>query len=229
MHVPTKARPGFTLIELLVVIAIIAILIGLLLPAVQAVREAAARVKCQNNLKQIGLAVHHYDLTTGRVPPGYIGTAPFITQDPADANAAPWCGCLVLLLPYLEQNAIYRELRMNLSIDRPVGPAWYQTAENYAAALHRVPLFLCPSDDLDSTYDNPDCLIVVRAYVANKGNGPELGHSAGKVSTLGAGQLGLTNYVGLMGSPCTGNPAVDPYANVFQSDTKYSLLDVTTH
>lgn len=126
----SRAR-AFTLIELLMVIAIISVLIGLLLPAVQKVREAASRTKCTNNLKQIGLALHQYELADGRLPPlrawpegtpsGYLG-----------APAWP-----VLLLPYIEQSNLHREWRF----DRPF-PFGEQSL---TARTTAVPLYFCPS------------------------------------------------------------------------------------
>jgi prepilin-type N-terminal cleavage/methylation domain-containing protein len=96
-------RIGFTLVELLVVIAIIGLLISLLMPAVQKAREAANRISCANNLKQIGLAMHHYHLDFGKLPPRAR------LAGPADANRSAGATWAVLILPYMEQDNLYRQ------------------------------------------------------------------------------------------------------------------------
>ncbi|HXH11959.1 MAG TPA: DUF1559 domain-containing protein, partial [Alphaproteobacteria bacterium] len=104
----TASRPsGFTLIELLVVLAIIAVLLGLLLAGVQKVREAANRLACANNLKQIGLALHHYHDANGSFPPGSVASAVNPGNQP---GMAPWT---VYVLPYLEQAALHGRYDFN--------------------------------------------------------------------------------------------------------------------
>ena len=130
----TPSRHGFTLIELLVVIAIIAILIGLLLPAVQKVRESAARAQSQNNLKQLGLALHGYHDANGLFPPGY--QAGYTGQPAPSVDAAPGWAWGAFLLPHLEQDNLYRQLRL----DRP---CWDSTNAPAVRAAPKV--FLCPA------------------------------------------------------------------------------------
>lgn len=128
-HCTRRIRQAFTLIELLVVIAIIAILIGLLLPAVQKVREAAARAKCQNNLKQIALAAHNYASALGYLPAGSGNL-------PSGATSAP--SLLSMILPYVEQAGIYNQFNFKDDVNN--------NAANALARTSQVPIYLCPSD-----------------------------------------------------------------------------------
>ncbi len=120
---------GFTLVELLVVIAIIGVLVGLLLPAVQAAREAMRRASCQNNLHQVGLALHNYHAAFNRFPPGAIEVRPEV----ADGKQFAWSA---FVLAHLEQAALAERIDFNLPFDDPV---------NAEAAGEIVPAYVCPS------------------------------------------------------------------------------------
>jgi prepilin-type N-terminal cleavage/methylation domain-containing protein/prepilin-type processing-associated H-X9-DG protein len=139
-------RPGFTLVELLVVIAIIAILIGLLLPAVQKVRDAAARTQCQNNLKQLGLATLNYESTFGYLPPVQLRVANDLDPNAQFAGATIGVSYLTLLLPFVEQDAIYRQINTQVSMFDTVNipPNGPHSGANSAYASV-VKTYLCPS------------------------------------------------------------------------------------
>ena len=128
------AKEGFTLVELLVVIAIIGILIGLLLPAVQSVRESARRVRCSNNLRQVGIALQNHHASLGEFPAGVTGFRPFFGGDSSQRNLA-WS---VYLLPFIEQNNLFLSLDLELAFDHP---------DNSEAAATMISTFICPSVD----------------------------------------------------------------------------------
>ncbi len=140
-----KKRSGFTLIELLVVIAIIAVLIALLLPAVQAAREAARRVQCVNNLKQIGIALHNYHDTLGCFPFGLIVLAannPMVVSGFTDQGHYRY-SVLAELTPYLEQTNVFNALNFQLPIFNAQSVAFPQNTTVYSS---KVQIFSCPSD-----------------------------------------------------------------------------------
>ncbi len=173
-----RPRPAFTLIELLVVIAIIAILIGLLLPAVQKVRDAAARLQCVNNLKQMGLALHAYHDVNDGFPAGFTSALSPSTwtynygasSNQAAPDAGPGWSLFAAVLPFMEQEPLHRAIRFDLPITDPV---------NAAARATAVKAYVCPADTTPKA---------VAAYPA----------------TLGVNDLAVTSYVGCLGG---GDPA----------------------
>jgi prepilin-type N-terminal cleavage/methylation domain-containing protein len=150
MRLKARTRSGFTLIELLVVIAILAVLIGLLLPAVQKVREAAARLQCQNNLKQLGLALHNHESSLGHFP---------MLGDYASYGTAMYWSAHTRLLPYCEQENLQRLV----DFTRPI------SAQPQVAKV-RVPFLLCPSEPNDRERpDGPSFVHYPLNYAFNAG------------------------------------------------------------
>jgi len=174
MSRPSIQRNGFTLIELLVVIAIIAILMGLMMPAVQKAREAADRTVCANNLKQIALAMHHYEGVLRTLPPARLGT-----------QGATWA---VLTLPFIEQDNLYRTWNIRLT--------YYQQSD--IARLTTVPLYFCPSrrtaagsisvsGDVDSVQGGFHVPGALSDYAANAGTANLAGLTSDGPFQLGRG------------------------------------------
>jgi prepilin-type N-terminal cleavage/methylation domain-containing protein/prepilin-type processing-associated H-X9-DG protein len=178
MSLPTRLRrwSAFTLIELLVVIAIIAVLIGLLLPAVQKVRDAAARSKCQNNMKQLGLALHNYHDANNRYPPyprGAANTLPRYMEN--------WT---YLILPYIEQDNVYNQT--------------FVTNADYNAKVRPrvIPTFICPSNPLPSFFDSGTQVTALINYLGMTGRNRSDWRNPPNGFSMDTGIIAVTNAAG---------------------------------
>jgi prepilin-type N-terminal cleavage/methylation domain-containing protein/prepilin-type processing-associated H-X9-DG protein len=207
---------GFTLVELLVVIAIIGILIALLLPAVQAAREAARRSQCTNNLKQIALGLHGYHDSNGWLPPRNF--RPPWVHDPAapslpDVNSGgPWWSWSVLVFPYIEQQALFDTLNpMNTAFS----PSPATAAYGGQTGILQQPLatFRCPSSDPSPT----------NQYFRSNGTGT---NPAAPTATNGT-DYATSNY--LMNEKVTGRPRNYPGAKAYRGPTFSEILDGTSN
>jgi len=195
-HVNRKGT-GFTLIELLVVIAIIAILVGLLLPAVQKVRGAASRLSCENNLKQIALGALSYENAYGVLPPG-------INYDPGN-SAANWsyCGTMAYILPFLEQTNIANEIPSNLLMIPGSGGVWW--GNGWTAANNWVKSFLCPADNLQAVTPTNG----VFAYLYEQGYTLWGGYFGGSYPSLGRSNYAAS--AGALGNVSASSEGSDPF------------------
>ena len=220
---------GFTLVELLVVIAIIGILVGLLLPAVQAAREAARRMQCSNNLKQLGLAIHNFESAYKKLPASSL--APTWNGNYND-NKYSYVGHLVMLLPYLEQSQVYQPFAANIDTNastyagpasaenNPVTPVnlkrrawWHDRAGStvvrggpvtypdiMAVSTSKISAFLCPSDFADNVF-RPNGGGIQYLFQVFGIRGPSIS-AYGMDDQLGrpvARDTSATNYLGVMG------------------------------
>jgi prepilin-type N-terminal cleavage/methylation domain-containing protein len=241
-----RGRAGFTLVELLVVITIIAILIALLLPAVQAAREAARRMQCANNLKQIGLGAHNFENLYNRFPPGYLGAAANLGYSEAeqlgDSDHIQQVGCLSFLLSYMELRNVGDPLanadssatttRVPL-LDIIKTNDWWGTKGSWrpapgaqlipwALGQTKIPAFNCPSDQ---SYEKTS-LVITFTCVISRGSSlmtAALGYSDGTGNALGR-----TNYLGVGGLMChTGYGNIDKHQGVFFNRSRIDFRDIT--
>lgn len=224
-------RSAFTLIELLVVIAIIALLMALLLPAIQKVREAANKMLCGSNLRQLATAAHNFHNDYNRLPSGYLGPIPNEQNNPGVTPTWTYGGTtgtnpqytsgLAVLLPYMEADNVFKQLVLDYNINTG-GRYWYNPTSNQAVAQVILKMFLCPSDDLANT---------TIAFGANA-----IYHTWNSATAFvpdynwyypGFGNFGRTNYMQVAGTGKGVHTVWSRWTGIFTNRNKITLGQLT--
>lgn len=234
-----RRRDGLTLLELLVVVAIAGVLVALLLVGVQKARAAAARLHCAGNLRQIGLAAHHYHDSHGRLPPGYLGPSPGKNASVPDLYfEGQWVGHLPLLLPYLEQEALFRSLRVDFRPEAVSPTKWFWAAAvaqagppheaNYSAAMQQPKVFRCPSaPEFTPPANDPSTFgggTLLGLHVYNdKAGCRTVGWRDEYGKAANFRPLGRTNYAGVAGCGLGNHPTLGLYEGVYTNRTQHHL------
>jgi len=217
-----RTKRAFTLIELLVVFVVIAVLVGMLLPAVQAAREAGRRVHCANQLKQLGVAAHSFHDNHRHFPPGYLGPAPEGRLPPDGKYYGASVGLLPFLLPHMEAITLGGNIQDELIVE-PESPPWWDEKPLWRLGQTDVPGFLCPSAtdcqppeavlteihaQLDLFWVNLWCV-----YIG---------------SEHGGDSVGRTNYVGVSGyAGVTGWPSADIGKGIFYNRSQIRIVQIS--
>ena len=218
---PQRPR-AFTLVELLVVIAIIGILVALLLPAVNAAREAARRIDCANRMKQLGLAALNYESAFQRFPTGYLG------QDDGEEidldQDTQWVGLLAYILPYCELHEVHERIDTDLDVDRVAAPFW-QNDGTWEVAHWSMNAFQCPSATPGPASEGN---LVMWATMIGKVEPTRIRIDLqGMFLPTSESRLAPTNYLGCMGyAGIIGHPAVDRLTGIFTTRSKTSTQKV---
>jgi prepilin-type N-terminal cleavage/methylation domain-containing protein len=227
---------GFSLVEMVVAISVLLLLIALALPAIQKAREAANALRCASNLKDLGLAAHHFHADHGLLPPGYLG--PSLKNNanyPMHLFEGQWVGHLAMLLPYLEQDSTYRELAINFNVGVVTPNPWFWLPNtetpndtNYAAAFTKLNIFRCPSASDFAPRPGPEpggggTLLGIHVF-----NSLNMGvfTDAWKDEYLKIPQfrfLGRTNYLGVAGCGTGSHPFFSQFGGVYTNRSQNTL------
>lgn len=236
-----RTRKAFTLVELLVVIAIIGVLIALLLPAVQAAREAARRSQCTNNLKQLGLGCHNYHDVHKRFPPGNLSeNVDRSANTQYSANTSyPWVGTTTMILPFMEQENLYNQLDsyINFGVGKQ-SPIWYSQYESNSNFRNlcntQIDNLKCPSASPESLLTNYLFRMTYEYHVKSGSSDYSYPYYNYTTNVAAYQDIGLTNYASVAGTkyyyvpPHSTSPSTPSrFGGIFRPGSKTRMSNVT--